>query len=203
MIADMVNVMKRISELQKRFGLMRHNTINQQTVPKKIVKTFDENLKNKIENKQLNKLNSLNRNSLNPNYSIKPNLYDKKYINSIIDKYSEIYKIPSGLVKSVVQNESSYNHRAVSKKGALGLMQLMPSVIKERGVKNPFNPEENINAGTSLLKDLLKKYNGDYKLALAAYNSGVGNVQKHKGVPNFPETKQYINNVIESYKKNQ
>ena len=81
-------------------------------------------------------------------------------------------------------------------------MQLMPSVISDMGVEDPFDPAENINAGVGLLKDLLTEYNGDYSKALAAYNAGRKAVNESGGVPDYPETRQYVKKVIESYVKN-
>ncbi|MCW7754972.1 lytic transglycosylase domain-containing protein [Desulfobotulus sp. H1] len=100
------------------------------------------------------------------------------------------------LVKAVVRVESSFNPLAVSPKGAKGLMQLMPSTIKDLGVKDPFNPRENIMAGTRYLRMMLDVFDQDTELALAAYNAGPSNVRRYEGVPPFRETQDYIRRVF-------
>ncbi len=102
------------------------------------------------------------------------------------------------LVHSVIQVESNYNPYAVSSAGAQGLMQLMPKTAKQLGVKDSFDPRQNIEAGVKYLKQLKDQYQDD-KLALAAYNAGPGSVQKYKDVPPYPETKDYVQRVGERY----
>ncbi|HQQ24447.1 MAG TPA: lytic transglycosylase domain-containing protein, partial [Spirochaetota bacterium] len=103
----------------------------------------------------------------------------------------------------VVENESSYNTMAVSPKGAMGLMQLMPETAKELGVNDSFSAEENIEGGVKYLKGLLNKYQWDYKKALAAYNAGPKLVDSYNGVPPIKETADYVKRVLNSYRKEQ
>ncbi|TAL35451.1 MAG: lytic transglycosylase domain-containing protein [Spirochaetes bacterium] len=110
--------------------------------------------------------------------------------------------VPEDLVLSVIKAESGFNPNAVSPRGAKGLMQLMPTVIQALGVKDPFSPEENIDAGVGLLRGLLDRYNGDYKKALSAYNAGEGAVDKNGGVPPYKETQDYVKKVISQYLQN-
>ncbi len=106
------------------------------------------------------------------------------------------YEIEPELINAVIKTESNGNHRAVSSKGAMGLMQLMPSTAYDMNVVNPFNPEENIEGGTKYLRQLLEKFNGDLTLALAAYNAGPKTVEKYRNVPPISETRQYVKKII-------
>jgi soluble lytic murein transglycosylase-like protein len=110
------------------------------------------------------------------------------------------YEVDPAMVKAIILAESSYNVRAVSNKGAGGLMQLMPITAREMGVKNIFNPRQNIHAGTAYFKKLLNRYNGNVKLALAAYNAGSGNVKQYKGIPPFKATRTYIEKVLQYHR---
>lgn len=115
--------------------------------------------------------------------------------DAIIDKASRRYGIDSGLIRAVIQAESNFNPRAVSSAGAQGLMQLMPATARGLGVTDSFDPEQNVMAGTRFLKDMLRRYNGNLDEALAAYNWGPGNVDKH-GSDTLPrETRAYLAKV--------
>ena len=114
---------------------------------------------------------------------------------TLIEKYAAQNGLQPGLVKAVIQTESGGNPRSVSGAGAMGLMQLMPENVKEAGIADPFDPEQNIAAGTRQLAGLLSQYHGDLDLALAGYNAGPGNVRKYGGVPPFTETRNYIQRV--------
>lgn len=116
--------------------------------------------------------------------------------DGIIDEASRTYGIDQNIIKSVILAESAANEKAQSPVKAKGLMQLMDSTARELGVKNVWNPRENILGGAKYLSGLLRQYNGDLKLALAAYNAGPGNVEKYNGVPPFSETKSYISRVM-------
>lgn len=113
----------------------------------------------------------------------------------IINKAADKYDIDKSLIKAVIAQESYGNHKAISPVGAKGLMQLMDGTANDLGVKDPFNPEENIMAGAKYLKQQLNKFKSN-ELALAAYNAGPGNVTRYNGVPPFKETKNYIRNVM-------
>ncbi len=114
---------------------------------------------------------------------------------ALIQKYAAQNGLAPSLVKAVIQTESGGNPRSVSGAGAMGLMQLMPENVKEAGISDPYDPEQNIAAGTKQLAGLLSQYHGDLDLALAGYNAGPGNVRKYGGVPPFTETQNYIHRV--------
>ncbi len=114
---------------------------------------------------------------------------------TLIEKYAAQNNLQPSLVKAVIQTESSGNPRCVSGAGAMGLMQLMPENVKEAGIADPFDPEQNIAAGTKQLAGLLSQFHGDLDLALAGYNAGPGNVRKYGGIPPFTETRNYIQRV--------
>jgi tetratricopeptide (TPR) repeat protein len=121
--------------------------------------------------------------------------HEQKYFE-IIKKASQKYKIPSTLIAAVIKCESSFNPSARSSSGAVGLMQLMKRTAQLMGVKNLYDPEDNIFGGTKYLKMLFEKFNNDLRLVLAAYNAGPGNVSKFNGVPPFEQTKRYIEKVL-------
>lgn len=119
---------------------------------------------------------------------------ENKYID-IITEMSNKYGVPVDLIQIMIQTESNYNNSAGSSSGAQGLMQLMPSTASGLSVTDPYDPRQNIEAGTKLISGQLDKYNGDLVLALAAYNAGSGNVNKYGGVPPFDETINYIDKI--------
>jgi soluble lytic murein transglycosylase-like protein len=114
----------------------------------------------------------------------------------MIDEVSQKQGIDAALVKEVARQESGFRPCAVSSKGAEGLMQLMPATQDQLQVNDPFDPKQSLEAGSKLLKQLLDRYHGDLSLALSAYNAGPGNVDKAGGVPNIPETKNYVFSIL-------
>ncbi|MED2737811.1 lytic transglycosylase domain-containing protein [Bacillus toyonensis] len=114
----------------------------------------------------------------------------------IINEMSNKYNVPFDLIKLVINTESSFNPNDVSHSGATGLMQLMPQTAEWLGVKNAYDPKQNIEGGTKYLSYLLKRYNNDLPLTLAAYNAGPGNVDKYKGIPPFQETQNYVKKIL-------
>jgi len=121
-------------------------------------------------------------------------LYD-----GIISQKAEKYRVDPSLVRAVIAAESNFNASAVSQKGAIGLMQLMPSTALDMGTADPFDPADNIEGGVRYLSALLEKFGGDLELALAAYNAGPANVEKYGSVPPIEETKNYVNRVFSLY----
>jgi soluble lytic murein transglycosylase-like protein len=112
-----------------------------------------------------------------------------------ISEHARRQGVAVDLVRAVIQVESAFNPVALSNKGAMGLMQLMPATAQELGVQNPFDPDQNIRGGVTYLKQLLNRYDQKVELALAAYNAGIGNVEKYGAVPPFKETRNYVDKI--------
>ncbi|MBA6302217.1 lytic transglycosylase domain-containing protein [Colwellia sp. MB02u-14] len=117
------------------------------------------------------------------------------HFTSTINQQAQRYNIDPALIRAVIHAESHFDPRALSKTGAQGLMQLMPATAKELGIKNSFNAQQNIRAGSKHLARLIRKYGGNITLVSAAYNAGEGAVKKYKGVPPYPETQKYVERV--------
>jgi len=125
---------------------------------------------------------------------------DEALFYPLIRKAARRHDIDAALIMAIVYAESRYNPKATSKRGARGLMQLMPETAKALGVKNSFNPEQNINGGVKYFKKLVNKTDGNIELALAAYNAGYQNIRRYKGVPPFKATQSFIKKVLKHYR---
>lgn len=130
-----------------------------------------------------------------------PELAPKKTIQDHVFDASKTTGIDPDFLDSVIHYESDYNPHAVSKKGAQGLMQLMPDTAQQLGVTNSFDPAQNVKGGAAYLRQLLDLYHGDAQKALAAYNAGTGRVQQYKGVPPYRETQAYVARIIREYNR--
>lgn len=126
-------------------------------------------------------------------------VFTEQEIDAAIVQAAARHNVDANLVRSVVKVESNFNPNAVSRKGAMGLMQLMPSTARSLNVSNPFDPEQNVDAGVRHLKRLLESYGGDIRLSLAAYNAGTGAVARSAGVPRFAETRNYVRRITDLY----
>jgi soluble lytic murein transglycosylase-like protein len=120
-------------------------------------------------------------------------------IDAAIEEAAARHNVDPNLVRAVVKVESNFNPNAVSRKGAMGLMQLMPATARQLKVSNPFDPEQNVDAGVRHLKQLLESYGGNIKLTLAAYNAGAGAVARSSGVPHYAETQNYVRRITNLY----
>ena len=125
----------------------------------------------------------------------------KADIDELIQTFSEKYDVDGDFIKAIIKQESGFNTKATSKKGAMGLMQLMPKTAESLGVLDAYNPSENIEGGVKYLKGLLEKYDNNKELALAAYNAGPGAVKKYGGIPPYKETQNYVNAIMGTYNK--
>jgi len=135
--------------------------------------------------------------SQNIGFARKP--FTEKEIDAAIEQAASKHNVDANLVRSVIKVESNFNPNAVSRKGAMGLMQLMPQTARQLQVRNPFDPEQNVDAGVRHLKQLMENYNGDVKLTLAAYNAGAGAVNRSAGIPHYAETRNYVRRITDLY----
>ena len=126
-------------------------------------------------------------------------VFTQQEVDAAIDQAAARHNVDPNLVRSVIKVESNFNPNAVSRKGAMGLMQLMPSTARSLNVSNPFDPQQNVDAGVRHLKKLLESYGGDVRLSLAAYNAGSGAVARSAGVPHFFETQNYVRRITNLY----
>jgi len=125
--------------------------------------------------------------------------FSQQDIDAAIDEAASRHNVDPHLVRAVIKVESNFNPNAVSRKGAMGLMQLMPQTARQLKVANPFDPQQNVDAGVRHLKQLMESYGGDVKLTLAAYNAGQGAVARSAGVPHFAETRNYVKRITQLY----
>lgn len=120
-------------------------------------------------------------------------------LDRIVQETAQKHRVDPALVRAVIEAESGWNPFAVSRKGALGLMQLIPGTAERFGVGNAFNPQQNLEGGVRYLRTLLERYDGDLSLSLAAYNAGERAVDRFRGIPWYPETRNYVQKVMDSY----
>jgi soluble lytic murein transglycosylase-like protein len=137
----------------------------------------------------------------NPNYRDLARGYavSATEIDSAIGAAAKRHDVDPNLIRAIIKTESNFNPNAVSRKGAMGLMQLMPDTARSLKVQNPFDPKQNVDAGVRYFKNLMNNYKGDLKLSLAAYNAGAGAVARSNGVPRFPETQNYVKQITNIY----
>ncbi|MGW8192880.1 MAG: lytic transglycosylase domain-containing protein [Desulforhopalus sp.] len=158
--------------------------------------TFTERKKKTDSDNFSRKTKLQSKRKSSPKFTCDPSKFDHD-----IRRVARRYNVDPSLIKAIIHTESAFDHQAVSKTGAQGLMQLMPETARELRVANPFNPRENIDGGTRYFCKLMDSFNGDLILSLAAYNAGPGLVMRTGGVPRIPETLRYVNKVLKRYKQ--
>jgi len=120
-------------------------------------------------------------------------------LGAMIDRHAQAHQLEPRLVRALIQTESGFNVRALSVKGAMGLMQLMPATARELHVSDPYDAEQNVRGGTSYLRQLIDRFDGRIELGLAAYNAGPSAVERYHGIPPYRETREYVRRVMQLY----
>ena len=123
-----------------------------------------------------------------------------EHIGRTIVREARAVRVDPALVAAIAENESGFNPAATSASGAAGVMQLMPATAQAMGVSDPYDPAQNVRGGASYLRELLERFHGDVRFAVAAYNAGPGAVERFRGVPPYPETQAYVARVLAAYR---
>lgn len=166
-----------------------------QSVMQNLMFEILERLMTKLENSEQSSTVSTSQNAQLGTFNLSSQPASGDF-SSLINQASEKYGVNPQLVQAVIKAESNFNPSAVSSAGALGLMQLMPATARGLGVDNPLDPAQNIDGGVHFLSQLLQRYDGDQRLAIAAYNAGPGAVDRYNGIPPYQETQTYVNRVL-------
>ena len=202
--SDIERVVRRIEEIKGRFRKIKSYYGNlgnfNKKLKDKVSGSESQTVENNAKQKKPKEANGQEKDLKNgSNSQGKPVEKSKGIHDRIIEEAAKKYGLPVQLIRALIKQESNFNANAVSKKGAMGLMQLMPETAKLLGVENPFNIEENIIGGTRYLRTLIDLYGGNLNKALAAYNAGPSRVKEN--IPDIPETQKFIESVIENYQR--
>lgn len=185
------------STTQSNFGSLLLNPKSLMNVNANIYNNDDIDTSSITDATLLNAIKEVN--DARRDYSKKSSTATKSQLLGMINNVAQKHGVDEKLVQALIKQESGFNPNATSKVGAMGLMQLMPSTAKSLGVKDPYNPAQNVEGGVKYLKSMLNKYNGNIILALAAYNAGPNAVDKYSGVPPYKETQNYVKSILSNY----
>jgi len=188
---NLIQVFERINQIQKKLTDFVKPPAGQETLRSTPARPFQDVLNEKIKNNNISRTDEIKADTVH---------IGGTRVAELVRSASEETGLPQSLINAVIQTESAFNPHAVSPKGAMGLMQLMPETARLMNVEDPYSPEENIFGGSRYLKNLLTQYNGDIVKSLAAYNAGPAVVKD--SIPPYAETNQYIRKVINLYLKN-
>lgn len=191
-----------IDSVYKRINEIKNIAKSKSNFKPDVVKRFEDYFNEKNRDKSIKKDSNIQKNEFHPflerleSKEDIDNPIDKdSKINDAIDKASNKYKVSKDLIKSIIKVESNFDPYAISKAGAMGLMQIIPRTSLELGLERPFDIYENIDAGVKYLRKMLDRYNNDLDKALAAYNAGPDNVDKAGGIPDIKETVDYVKKI--------
>ena len=203
------SAINRVNELNSYIASFNYQNTKIDPTPKEISEFQKVLSESKLEPKKVNvfdiseapKLPEVKKTqSINPFATVAKTVSkDKTAIYGYIKDACDKYGVEEKLIRALIKQESGFNPNALSSAGAQGLMQLMPSTARSLGVKDAFDPQQNIEGGVKYLKQMLDKYNGNKILALAAYNAGPGAVDKYSGVPPYKETQNYVKAILANY----
>lgn len=185
--------LRRIQQIEQTFSALSN------TAMPKTDNDFQKILDTAAKTETPNYNNPLTEKIFSSSYNNTPKTSQNEEIDSLIDTYAAKNNMDSAFIKAVIKQESGFQPEATSHCGAMGLMQLMPATASSMGVRDAFDPEQNIMGGTKYLKGLLDRFDGNKELALAAYNAGPGAVQRYGGIPPYNETQNYVRSVLAHY----
>lgn len=179
-------------------GMIRQKLLEIQSQLPPFVKIVKDEAVNfeEVLNTEISETSETGSSALDAIGSVKEKINYNGDFNELIEQAARKYNISTALIKSVIKAESNFNPNVVSSAGAMGLMQLMPGTASGLGVKDAFDPAQNIDGGVKYLRSMLDKFGGNIELALAAYNAGPGNVAKYGGIPPFDETQNYVRKIM-------
>ena len=185
--------LRRIQQIEQTFSALSNTAVS------KIDNDFQKILDANIKPEKPNYNNPLTEKIFSPGNDNPPETAKNNQIDSLIETYAAKNNMDSDFIKAVIKQESGFQPEATSHCGAMGLMQLMPATASSMGVRDAFDPEQNIMGGTKYLRGLLDRFGGNKELALAAYNAGPAAVQRYGGIPPYNETQNYVRSVLAHY----